>query len=221
MRLETRSNPLASSQTEACPSSERRTFTAVEPQADAKRASLTSAIGGVVDSSALSLLRSGYPAFADALLRPLLEVICVARRICGGDIERFQVLLLIALRTTAHEDFAKLSYEQISSGEAKHYPSLGITVQSIADASGLPKETVRRKVNTLIDNGWVIREDNGLRFSPEASPGLLPVRDAVLRLALNNHDLVSQYLKDPAGFRASKAQAHGGSPAETNTQDRQ
>lgn len=33
-------------------------------------------------------------------------------------------------------------------------------VLSISDATGIPRETVRRKVNQLIDKGWLYRDDN-------------------------------------------------------------
>jgi len=38
---------------------------------------------------------------------------------------------------------------------------LAINVQSVADFSGIPRETVRRKVNALQDRGWVTRTADG------------------------------------------------------------
>ncbi|MFN5782604.1 MAG: helix-turn-helix domain-containing protein, partial [Novosphingobium sp.] len=39
---------------------------------------------------------------------------------------------------------------------------LAINLQSIADYSGIPRETVRRKIEQLIAKGWVRRDE--LRF---------------------------------------------------------
>ena len=38
---------------------------------------------------------------------------------------------------------------------------------SIAAATGLPRETVRRKIGRLIELGWICREDNGHLFITE------------------------------------------------------
>lgn len=41
---------------------------------------------------------------------------------------------------------------------------------SISDASGIPRETVRRKVNTLIQRGWVSQNERGhLYLTPEVA----------------------------------------------------
>ena len=63
-------------------------------------------------------------------------------------------------------------------------------MRSIADSSGIPKETVRRKVAALVREGLVLREGNNLSLSLAATPALTPVRDAVLKLAARNYESV-------------------------------
>lgn len=36
-----------------------------------------------------------------------------------------------------------------------------INIQSISDYSGIPRETVRRKINNFIDKGWVFKNSRG------------------------------------------------------------
>ena len=40
---------------------------------------------------------------------------------------------------------------------------------SIAAATGLPRETVRRKIGRLIELGWICREDNGHLYITEVA----------------------------------------------------
>jgi hypothetical protein len=35
---------------------------------------------------------------------------------------------------------------------------------SVSDATGIPRETVRRKVNTLLDRGWISQDEKGHLF---------------------------------------------------------
>lgn len=141
-------------------------------------------------ATVLALVRQAYPRVAKDLLRPLLAVLASARGICRGDTLKSEILMLIAMRSVEHPDFAKLSYETIVSGTAASYGSLGTNIRSIADSSGIPRETVRRKVAELTAAGLIERKGNSLSLSPTASPVMEPLREAVLRLAVTNFELV-------------------------------
>jgi len=149
----------------------------------------------------LQLLRQAYPRLAKELLRPLLAIMASARAICGGDAQKSEILMLIAMRSVEHPDFAKLSYEEISSGTALSYRSLSTNIRSIADSAGMPRETVRRKVAELTAAGLITRKGNALSLHPAASPVIGPLREALLRLAAQNYELVSAVLKPAAGER--------------------
>jgi hypothetical protein len=50
-----------------------------------------------------------------------------------------------------------------------------INIESVANSTGIPRESVRRKVNELVRAGWIERlDDGGLTILPKAVEQLLP-----------------------------------------------
>lgn len=146
----------------------------------------------------LCLIAGNYPVLAFDLLGPLTEVLRRSREICGGDIEKFMVILVVAIRTTEHADFARYTPAQLISGEVPVFPGLGTNVRSIADSIGAPKETVRRKVAELLDAGWFVREGNNLYFTAAAYQELAPVREAIEVMAARYYEVVAELLESKA-----------------------
>ncbi|MDB5448154.1 MAG: hypothetical protein JWQ97_3471 [Phenylobacterium sp.] len=142
------------------------------------------------------IIAQNYPSIATDLLNPLLDVLGRSREACGGDVDKFLVLLVIAIRSAQHPGFKKLSYEQLLSGEIPVFPSLCTNVRSIAASLGMPKESVRRKVCELMSSGWVVRRGRDLFFTCEAHRQLAPVHESIERLALRNFDVVTACLSD-------------------------
>lgn len=149
--------------------------------------------------SLLRLLADNYPAVADDLLKPLLELCSCSRAACGGDIDKFVILLAVAMRTTSHPDFVRRSQEELLSGEIPVFPGLGTNVRSVADSLGMPKETVRRKVAELVETGWLAREGNDLFFTAQAYADLVPVREAIEFQAVRNYETVQGLLEAQKG----------------------
>ena len=146
------------------------------------------------------LVADNYPAIARSLLRPLLHLLSTSREACGGDVDKFLIMLVIAIRTTEHERFATYSQAQLLSGEIPIFPTLGTNVRSVAESTGTPKETVRRKVGELIEAGWISRQGNELRFTVLAYQELAGVRVAIEELAVSNFQVVAdlrQRLAEP------------------------
>ena len=141
--------------------------------------------------SASDLLSQNYGLVAKDLFAPLLDVFATARGAFGGDVEKAVVLLEVAIRTLQDPRLAGIDLKTVLRGELESYPSLSTNMRSIADSSGIPKETVRRKVAALVAEGLVLREGNQLSLSTTASPALTPVREAVLRLAARNYETVT------------------------------
>ena len=137
------------------------------------------------------LVADDYPAIARSLLRPLLHLLSMSREACGGDIEKFLIMLVIDVRTTEHERFAQFSQAQLLSGEIPIFPTLGTNVRSVAESTGTPKETVRRKVGELIEAGWISRQGHELRFTAVAYQDLAGVRVAIEELAVSNFEVVA------------------------------
>ena len=137
------------------------------------------------------LVADNYPAIARSLLRPLLHLLSISREACGGDVDKFLIMLVIAIRTTEHERFATYSQAQLLSGEIPIFPTLGTNVRSVAESTGTPKETVRRKVGELIEAGWISRKGNELRFTVLAYQELAGARVAIEDLAVSNFEVVA------------------------------
>ena len=141
--------------------------------------------------SASDLLSENYGLVAKDLFTPLLDVFGAARSAFDGDVEKAVVLLEVAVRTLQDPGMSRLDLKTVLSGTIESYPSLSTNMRSIADSSGIPKETVRRKVAALVQEGLILRRGNNLSLSTTATPALTPVRDAVLKLAARNYESVA------------------------------
>jgi CRP-like cAMP-binding protein len=141
-----------------------------------------------------ALIQENYPSIASTLLNPLLNLLTVAREACGGDSDKFLIMLVVGIRSTAHRDFARYSQDELLSGQVPVFPTLGTNVRSIADSLGMPRETVRRKLAELTATGWVVRHGNEICFTAEAYQQLAKVREGLEQLAVSNFETVSRLL---------------------------
>lgn len=109
------------------------------------------------------------------------ELLIALRRQFDGDLDLMLVLAIIGLRTLPARRVRQLSYAEFEAGRAVEAPS-PINVQSIAETSGIPRETVRRKVRALEKAGWIERQDGGyLVVSARARHDLSPATAATFR----------------------------------------
>lgn len=151
----------------------------------------------------LEALQKAYPDAAKELLPPLLTVMDEAERLFEGDLEKSHILLAIALRTAAHPQVASVASD-LAAGQDVELPSLWTNVNSIAMSLGLPKETVRRKVNALIRKGWLERQDHAVRYTAKGARDLAPVRDRILRMVVANYRVLDRMLNPPARSRGGR-----------------
>jgi len=81
----------------------------------------------------------------------------------GGDLDLFLVFTIIGERSfTPRNAPAAMTVEEFRTSPVRTVRSVAINLQSIADYSGIPRETVRRKVRALIERGWIERDGQGL-----------------------------------------------------------
>lgn len=98
-----------------------------------------------------------WPAHVGSLTWFLIE----CRRHFDGDLDMMLVLSVIGDRTFSQQnadprmDFEGFRASQVST------PAHDINIRSISDFSGIPRETVRRKVGQLVRKGWIDRTDDG------------------------------------------------------------
>ncbi len=111
-----------------------------------------------------------YPAHVSAFVDLMLEL----RRAFDGDLDAMLILAIIGdqrvWKRAASQD---VSYALRGETPLANSEKVASNILSIASYSGIPRETVRRKVNALIDRGWIDREENGdLRPTRKAATDL-------------------------------------------------
>jgi hypothetical protein len=144
------------------------------------------------------------PAIAQDVSEPLARFFRETRELCGGDLDKAQVLLEVIVRANQHPRYRRLKPAELEGDRAEAepaLPSLGTNVRSIAASTGIPKESVRRKVLELIEAGWVVREGRNLHFSVEGYHAVAPAREAMYRMYARAYEVVSCLLEDVAQGR--------------------
>lgn len=114
-----------------------------------------------------------WPIHVHNLTRFLIE----CRRSFDGDLDLFLVLAVIGERTYSqqHAD-PTMTYDEFRAGHAATTRTRDINLRSISAFSGIPRETVRRKIAELTERGWISRNDEGsIVATHKASTDLQPL----------------------------------------------
>lgn len=138
-----------------------------------------------------------WPVHVHSLTRFLIE----CRRVFDDDLDMFLVLAVIGERTYSqqHAD-PTLTYEEFQAGKAAMTPPKDINLRSIAEFSGIPRETVRRKIAELSDKGWLTRNSEGsLVATRKASKDLQPLTAASITYIAEMMTLLEAALTDDPG----------------------
>lgn len=124
------------------------------------------------------------------------DLLVTLRRHFGGDLDRMLVMAIIGSRNLSRGRVEGLSYDRFVNGE-RAGEIAAINLQSIADYSGIPRETVRRKLQDLEQLGWITRCNKGcLVTSPGAVEDLQPATEATLRYLRCLLDVLSEAMAD-------------------------
>lgn len=117
------------------------------------------------------------------LTRHLVE----CRRAFGGDLDLFLVFSIIGERSFTPRNVPESMTEQeFRASPVSTVEPAAINLQSIADYSGIPRETVRRKVAALVAMGWVARDAAGLiAVTDRAKEGLAGLTESSVRYLRN------------------------------------
>lgn len=96
-----------------------------------------------------------------------LQLLIVLRSAFGGDLEKALIVGAVVDQAVKQPGFSDITYAAFLDGELGNALAPATNVQSIADYTGIPRETVRRKVNDMVERGWLIRdvEDGGVRLT--------------------------------------------------------
>jgi hypothetical protein len=106
----------------------------------------------------------------------LAELLIVLRGQFDGDLDAMLILTVLSVGART-DDWARVLAEGVG-----HTTSSATNTQSIADITGIPRESVRRKMKMLARKGWVSRDDAG-RWQPNraAARDLKPSSRAAIR----------------------------------------
>lgn len=119
-----------------------------------------------------------WPVHVESFTRLLID----GRAACGGDLDLLLILAVIGDRSfsSRHAD-ATLSYERFQAAPIET-PREDINIRSIAAFSGIPRETVRRKLAQLEERGWIMRRgDHFIEATEKAKHDLAPLTLATLK----------------------------------------
>lgn len=79
----------------------------------------------------------------------------------GGDLDLMLVMAVIGGRTHAGNWVGELkTMDHLTRNDAQK-PATAINLQSVSDYTGMPRETVRRKLAILLARGWITKNKKG------------------------------------------------------------
>lgn len=99
-----------------------------------------------------------WPVHLSGFTRLLVQL----RDVFDGDLDLLLVLAVIGDRTRPENWTPELvAYRQMTEGGRDAHHQYPINIQSVSEYTGIPRETVRRKVAALQGKGWVTRAADG------------------------------------------------------------
>lgn len=114
------------------------------------------------DSAQGAFIRENFQAIWPVHLDGFTRLLVQLRKRFDGDLDLVLVLAIIGSRTEPERWTSSLiAFEKMTQKDGREAVQFPINIQSVADFSGIPRETVRRKVKVLQDKGWVARAGDG------------------------------------------------------------
>ena len=112
----------------------------------------------------------------------ITRLLIIAREAFGGDLDLFLILAIIGDRSfSARKVDPRLSLDSWQANDRPLVAPEDINIRSIAHFSGIPRETVRRKLDVLVEKGWVSRNRKKMLVAtPKARRELEPLTQGAL-----------------------------------------
>ena len=110
------------------------------------------------------LLRDEFTTFHPLWVERQLAILTSLRRAFGNDLDKPIILGAIGQFMFQNMPDASHRYEDHLSGNQPVLPTRLTNVESIANSTGIPRESVRRKIGELMDIGWITRDPKGGLF---------------------------------------------------------
>jgi hypothetical protein len=132
------------------------------------------------------ILRENFGAVWRVHTRGFTRLLIECRKHFDGDLDQVLILSSIGERAFTMARAHGLTYDQFQKGQRKAGEPGRINTQSIADSTGIPRETVRRKIALLCEKGWVERTvDRSFVVTEKAVAVLAPVREVTFDYLLD------------------------------------
>ncbi|MBS0124494.1 hypothetical protein [Thetidibacter halocola] len=119
-------------------------------------------------------IKANFASIWPVHLAGFTRLLAQLRRHLDGDLDMLLIMAVIGDRTRPDRWSPELStYRQLTRDSDEPHHQHPINIQSVADYSGIPRETVRRKIRVLEEKGWITRDAQGhLAISASAAPDL-------------------------------------------------
>ena len=99
-----------------------------------------------------------WPIHVDGFIRLLAGL----RHAFDGDLDSVLILAVVGSAVLPrHKLPPDLSYDDFIHGDSRRNLATPLNTNSISQITGIPRETVRRKLTALWDSGWTIRDNDG------------------------------------------------------------
>lgn len=108
-----------------------------------------------------ALLHEKFSDYQPIWVEQHLRLHCNLRETFGNDLDKSIILAVIGQRMLQIGLDRPIDFDQARTGKYELDLSRMTNVESIAEATGIPRETVRRKVSELLEIGWLERGAKG------------------------------------------------------------
>lgn len=114
------------------------------------------------DDDGVEFVRKAFTSLWPVHLSSFNKLLIQLRKDFDGDLDLMLVMAVIGDRTRPESwQPEPITYRQITRRSGEEHLQVPINIQSVADYSGVPRETVRRKVRILEQKGWILRDAQG------------------------------------------------------------
>ena len=135
------------------------------------------------DGMVIEAMKAGFSTLQPVWVEGHLAQLCELRRLVGGDLDKPIILAAIGQRSFATATGEPFSYSEALKGEGGAGRSRLTNIESISQATGIPRESVRRKVNEMVAEGWLEKgARGGLMVTAKAVVDLAPATEAGYRM---------------------------------------
>lgn len=109
-----------------------------------------------------------------------------------GDMDLLLVLSVIGDRNMSEQRTeGQRTHEELFQKWVGRPEPEDINTKSIADYTGIPRETVRRKINDLISRGWLTKDQKKFVITKKCADDLAPLTEVGISYLVNMLDLFS------------------------------